>query len=490
MKAKQIRTTACLTVLLTVGTQLILASCGNTPAQDVPGSQTTAAAAAPETEAEEEKEQPYTESKDYGGMNFNMLICNSDEYYYSNEETGDVLNDAVYHRTINTEGWLNIKINSTPMFVNVSTEFSDAVQKLVLAGDDTYHLIVGHCIRGISDFVANGYLYDWNDIPTLHLDRDYWNQSCNKALSIGGHQYVAKSDFILSDPACMLFGKALVSELDLEDPYMIVRSGKWTLDKMFEMGTAATKDLNGDGKYTIDDQFGFTGMGNYPFNSFIHSSGIALASKDADDSFTMSVMNDRMISLVEKFDGYINGTNNTFIWPYQSPEENTLKVSSGRVLFQAEVVSALNKYRDSDVDFGILPYPKLDESQNGYTVNDWSSLMYIPNTAKDIDMAGDVLEVMTYYSQKLTVPAYYDVQLGTKLARDTDTREMLDMIWAGVVYDAGVNYFGFGQNMMDLFYTIPNLVITGKKGDFSSWYAKKEKGAAKEISKFNDAMAQ
>lgn len=463
-------------------------ACGETAAEP----ETASTAPTVTTEAVTEKpEQPYADACDYGGKSFAMLICGDDAYFYSDEQTGDAMNDAVYERTVQTEDWLNVSIESTPMIVSYSGDFIKAVQELVLAGDTTYHLIIGHSIRGISDFIVSDYLCDWNEIPTIHLEREYWNQSCNRELSVNGHQYVAKSDFILSDPACVMFNKSMIADYDLESPYDLVRSGKWTLDKMFELGAAAAKDLDGDGKMTIADQYGFTSMGEFVLNSCIHASGIRLVSKNADDTFSISIFGDRMVSLVEKFHEYINGTDNAFLWDnHSAPDDKTIKIPTGRVLFQLEPSSRLGQYRGTEVDFGLLPLPKLDEAQDGYASNDWSNLMYIPNTAQDLDMVGNVMETLTYYSQKITVPAYYDVLLGTKLARDADTQEMLGLIFGGIVYDPGVNYFGFGANMMELFYTLPHLVYTQKKGDFASWYEAKSAGSVKEIEAFNEALAK
>ena len=41
---------------------------------------------------------------------------------------------------------------------------------------------------------------------------------------------------------------------------------------------------------------------------------------------------------------------------------------------------------------------------------------------------------------KRVIPAYYDVQLKTKIARDDESSEMLDIIFAGRKYDLGSIY--------------------------------------------------
>lgn len=56
-------------------------------------------------------------------------------------------------------------------------------------------------------------------------------------------------------------------------------------------------------------------------------------------------------------------------------------------------------------------------------------------------MAGQVVEMLSYYSMETTVPAYYTVLFGEKLARDVDSVEMLSIVFDNIVYDAGMNYF-------------------------------------------------
>lgn len=53
----------------------------------------------------------------------------------------------------------------------------------------------------------------------------------------------------------ILFSKQLITDFGLEDPYKLVKSGKWTIDKMIEMGTGVAGDLNGDTKYDKNDRF-------------------------------------------------------------------------------------------------------------------------------------------------------------------------------------------------------------------------------------------
>ena len=100
--------------------------------------------------------------------------------------------------------------------------------------------------------------------------------------------------------------------------------------------------------------------------------------------------------------------------------------------------------RTMDQDFGIIPPPKFDENQSNYyvTVDTWcASPVSVPITVKDKEITGLILETLAYESRYLLLPAYYDVQLKTKLARDDESSAMIDIILNNRLYDLGDIYY-------------------------------------------------
>jgi hypothetical protein len=90
-----------------------------------------------------------------------------------------------------------------------------------------------------------------------------------------------------------------------------------------------------------------------------------------------------------------------------------------------------------EVDFGILPYPKLDERQENYHnfIDAHSNLMGVPVMVQEIEKVGAIIEALSYESYKTVRPAYYDVALKGTFARDDESETMLDIIFNGTVYD-------------------------------------------------------
>ncbi len=389
-------------------------------------------------------------------------------YYYLEEQTGEAMDDAIYERIRMTEEYLGVDIK-WKMEGTIHDTYS-RMYTSVMADDEAFQLMLTHCLAGLPAMVSDHLLYDWQELPEIDLGREYWNQSCNENLTVFGKQYYAVSDYILPDPNCIVFNKEIIADYQLDNPYELVREGKWTLDKMFEMSEAAADDLNGDSKYDANDQYGFVGLGDWLLNSFFYSCGVSLTERTEDGGFAIALNNERTLKLIETFDKAINGSTHSYLWGVDDGKTQ-VTMRTGRALFEIHSAAALNSYRDCEIDIGAIPYPKMDEDDTTYSTNDWSGLMCVPVNVHDPELVGKVCEMMAYYSNETTVPAYLDLVLGEKFARDEDTREMLELIFDNIVYDAGITYgVHLATEIDNLFYTLPRLVYQKASGDFASWY--------------------
>ena len=152
-------------------------------------------------------------------------------------------------------------------------------------------------------------------------------------------------------------------------------------------------------------------------------------------------------------------------------------------MYQMSPIREQNRYRDCAVDFGILPYPKLDETQKSYVNNDWGGLMAVPVNVGNPEMVGKACELLAFYSEDTTIPAYYDLMLGEKLTRDANSKEMLELIFDNVFYDPGLYFFGFGKTQ-NLIHSIKNIVVLQQSDAIASHYSSVETAAKAEISTF------
>lgn len=171
------------------------------------------------------------------------------KYEYMIEKvTGEVVNDAVFARNLAVEELLNVKFN----FVSAANwsggdPFYNLIRKDIAAGDRTYDIVNGlNCYTTLLLFEGNFRRMD--NIETIDFSHPWGVPGIT--LDGSDRVYFAFSDASLSlykDLYVMFFNKTIIENNSLDDPYELVNSGKWTIDAFVSMGSAASRDLNGDG---------------------------------------------------------------------------------------------------------------------------------------------------------------------------------------------------------------------------------------------------
>ena len=432
------------------------------------------------------------EKKDYDNATVNIAYPNwglYPNYFFSEENTGDAIDVALYNRELKVEEHLGVDI--TYEMQDDIRVIVENIRQTVMSNEDAYQIALNHCIMGLNGMVTEGLLYDLNSIDTIDITSEWWNTRSMQNLEVDGKLFCAINDYMIPDPSVVVFNKGFVDTYQLDDPYQLVREGDWTIDTMMAMMKAVTTD-NGDGKWDVNDIYGLGTPENWYICPYIYSAGLLLTEKDEDGLFTLSFGTDERSTLfTEKLHALLKGPD-TYVYEYFHDQptdkgydpEKSLNITKGRSLFGLVASSYLNAYRDTNVEFGILPYPKLDAEQEDYLSLDWSGLLIVPASVQEPEMVGEVIELLAYYSEEEVLPAYYDVVLGEKLSRDEDSKEMLEIIFDGIIFDAGVNYFGFSPNVHKIFY-IGDSILKDNWSGIASFMATLEKGAEAEIETFN-----
>ena len=412
---------------------------------------------------------------DFGGINFNILYPTWSmyvDYYFAEEEIGDNMNDAIYLRTRNVEDRFNITFdNIAPGYIY---DIAPTVTRSVLAGSDDYHIALTHCLAGVVELSTGGYVLNWNRLPTVDFTKPWWNQRMNDTMSVEGALLTAVSDYIIFDPNVIYFNKRLMQDYELGDIYEIVRSGEWTWDKLLEFARLVSEDLDGDGTFTAADQYGFVTHVGWMMESALQAANIFIVNMGGGGYPAANLNTERFGRLMDTLYEVLFVGDQTFLgnWDANNLDdvyESQVPMSSDRALFHIDPLSAGKRYRSYDVEFGILPFPKLDTAQEEYLSLSWNGFMMIPNTADD-QLVGAVAEALAAESHRLTVPAYYDVLLTSKVARDEESTEMIDIIYKGAVYDFGLNF----ANWETLSFSVSNILGTRRPPNWVSFVERYE----------------
>ena len=360
---------------------------------------------------------------------YNRIFIGFADYRLDFEElTGDVYQDAVFLRNRAVEDRFNLNI------ITVKYEDHNAPRKILLAGTNDYDMYTARADTAFT-IASQGLTNSVDALEHIDLSKGYWNQHLTDQVTFMNKQYFAVGSFnfaIMDMAAVLVFNKQLVQNYGIENLFELVKSGKWTYDKFAQICKDATLDLNGDGKMDKDDAWGYVGRSNDVLPSFWASAGVTAAEKDEEDIPQNVMGTEKFISVVDKIFNITWGNETYF-----SSAESDMFIS-GRVLFNDSTPHKLLALRGMETDFGIIPYPKLDEQQeNYYTRLAGCELFYTAKSApkETLDRVGVILEAIACESLKTCVPAYYDLMLKTKLARDIESEEIIDMLFSHRVFD-------------------------------------------------------
>ena len=392
--------------------------------------------------------------ENFNGRNFNVVTYPFDmttqfyRMFSATEENGDLINDACYKRTVAIEEKYNVKINQ----ITKSTGPAQAAKKSVKAGTDDYNLVVEIGWAGFP--LANeGLVVNMYDIPyiseAMAENKPWWDAALARDMTINGKLYFNAGDMIMCDDILVyviLFNKELFTNNALEYPYKYVCDGTWTYDKMFELTRGLNKDITGDGLLDQFDQWGI--MGEYHSSGRLFQSSGQTSIKIGDDGYPYFALEDpRAIDVMNKLMPYIVDGQSMFLAEnIKKPKTESVYSEMGAYFQEDRIfmwlatlgnVTSAN-LRAMPTDFGIIPTPKYNEFQDKYyTFVEMSAGMISVPISTDAEFTGLIAEALAYESVSTLTPAFYDLTLRTKTARDDESEEMLDIIFNNKIYDLG-----------------------------------------------------
>ena len=412
-------------------------ACGGTPTGGEVTS-TDTESTAPETE------KPFLDDLgeyDFGGKDFTMLVrASRNDLICPDEETGDVVNDAIYERNRKISERFKVNIKSVGL-EDDSGIWNQTLEGDVMSGSGDYDVVMPDYWWGCE---TRGLFLNMLDYDAFDFSKPYWCAGWNDSAEIYGQLYSAVGSMSL-DLIRMLeviyMNPKLIDSLSLENPYDLVEEGKWTLDKLLEMSNAALSDLNGDSEYKIsDDRLGYA-FDLQAGRALFASAGMKLATRTSDGSYEYKFMNEGFVDMYNKIYKIINSEKSCY---YMKNGQTDLATGTdlnsifkaGNLLFLGAQIGNTDKLRDMNDDYGIIPTPKLDEKQKDYvTYNLGTYYMAILKTAKDPEMSAVMLEALNAESYKSVVGTYFDTALKGKYSRDEKTAEMLDLILGNAFFD-------------------------------------------------------
>jgi len=233
----------CLAAIMFVA---VFAGCGakqkdvpaDNPSEDKPAHQ-------PESEPEPDPEPELEDVRDLGGRVIKVAA-----WWDMAPQGGSPSGDRMVARRAEMEQ----KYNFTFEYVNVPwDQVIETYSSSVLSGDPFADIatLEDNWIIGL---VNGGFVTELDSL--FDFNEEKWDQVTKSVATIDGKTYgMATGKWW---PRGMFyFNKNIFEREGLENPYELVKSGRWTWEKMEELARKATKDTNNDG---VIDQWGLAGI--------------------------------------------------------------------------------------------------------------------------------------------------------------------------------------------------------------------------------------
>ena len=481
---------------------LVIAACSapDDNKKENPGNNINVTQPESSAEAEPERFTPNLPDMDFNGYEFRALVPVNNIYgtytFSVNEESGDIINDAIYRRNRYIEEKYNAALKE--IIIDDFWKLNDTFRKSVMTGSDDFDVCL-QIDRYAYDLAVEGYAISADKLPYLDITQSWYKQDINDTISISNKYFIAYSDECMSlyeSYGVMCFNKKLAADLDVENLYSLVNGGAWTYDKFFALCRYATSDLDGDGKMTDTDRWGIVSADDWFLSNFWVCAGIRTVVKDSDGKVVLNISNEKFYNVMEKAHQNIFGGEKIYFsagidaaanLKPRSEQDGARDISfqqfeNNTALFFSAFLGRVPRLRAMEADFGLIPFPKYDENQNRYYARvpgGWPKI--VPNHIQDTERTSVLLEALAAESRNTVVPAFKEVSLRTKFTRDDESSEMVD-----IIFDTG--FMDLGDIMwLDIRDTFMS-EIRGN-GNFASTAEKNSAKFQKILDKVNEAAA-
>ena len=431
------------------------------------------------------------DSIDYGGNTVVRVI----HWQPDNVEFGVTIdesnkNDNVLNAIAMRNSYTDIDLGITLEFneeaygYNNVNKFIDELQKWVDDPMTPVDLIAAQT-RMMPTILYEGFLTDLNLYSdSLDFDKAWWPESAKDLHEIKGNLYFVSGDIspnLLRMMTLLFVNKTILEahNYNYESFMEQIRAGEWYLDDLMEMTQGMWK--NGDDTTqpgpSVDDEFGLV-------TAWMHSDALYVGC--GFKYLVTSSKDDQVFRLSSDMTGELVGNYVTDMidWAktydfYCGPVGSGLyqdNFKDGKSLFCLHRAWYGFTLQETDINFAIIPTPKLNEDQDEYytTIGNQYTSYGICTDSEDYDRAAQTMQVLGYYGFTYTTPEIFEVSFKGQQAKDDYAILMFDIVRNAISFDPGRIYDSFiaGSDGSMWKYYPPNIIsfaICATEEDKSVW---------------------
>ena len=367
-------------------------------------------------------------------------------------DTTDIVYSKIHERNLSVESRLNVDLDFIASNTTYWEDVVAIIKQNVQTMSDAYEIVFTSNNTVTQQKLFN-YFHDFNDSEYIDISADWWYEDAIMETSVDNYNY----RFLYGDISIMDMGVAgtiyynkelyeqyLSTNKNPDELYYKVLDGQWTIEEFIRLTKKSHIERGGDG---ANDIHGFSLFrGAEPIQYFREAAGIKMYERNEQGMPEFTLNDERSLTFLDKLFELIYENEGAWLfYPNQTgmEVEHSYDFSNGKVIFYLGILNdtlgeGLHEtlkegMREMKADFGMLPYPKLDEFQEEYiSFMHNASVMTVCPVSTDIERVNEelsaVIEALASESYRSVSVPYYETALKAAYNRDDLSSQMIDII--------------------------------------------------------------
>ena len=332
--------------------------------------------------------------------------------FEAQKDSKDFVDQATFSRNSNVESRLDVTLKFNTETSGNSATCGDYFAKVTnLLGSGYTIDIIGCYSMVTANFAINGYLKDLSGLGMLEIEKPWWYSNLAESATINGALYFMSGTLAATtmlETQIIAVNLELADAYELQDPREIVKTGDWTLTKLFEMTKDVTVDAGDPGVKDSLDTFGFITEYMVFVDGFYNGYGLKML-ETSEDGSKLVVSTDYTDGPAEELYSLLKSWfAKPEVWADKEVRSNGEIFTTGRALFMGMSFSYMRTLNDkANFEYGYVPYPKKEAgTDTGYytTIGFPCSLFGITTGTQDTECAAYVLECLASEGYRTVFP--------------------------------------------------------------------------------------
>ena len=414
--------------------------------------------------------------RDYDGAAFFITATNTD--YISPENTESTVSRLAMIRNAEVEELLNITLITTI----ADSDTMLAEMKNAIASDSYYTDLLMPQIYTVGSFRIADTLMNMRTLPFFDLDKPYFNANSSDMTSGGYSTYGVAGDASISPSSftAVYMNKSVLNAAgaDTDEIYSLAENGKWTWDEYLTLVEAVKTLSESTGRhyYTTTAENTASRLPDLIFkasgNDFI-SAGIR---RVPVVGYTVKNTEKTMDTLYKIY----NDSNHII----DSSAGGINIFTKGESAFLIDYLYVMSWMTNSAADWGILPLPKEEESDDYRTlIANTEAVFAVPKNHTNGEFAAITLSYLNAASYGYIYDEYVDYSM-LHVLRDNSSVNMLDLILDTPSFDFA---FAFGNAYPTIAAATYQLIRDcAPKNNLEEYFTDRQKTANETMRKYFD----